>query len=80
MSESDLPSADLSPRSPPRRLKCCKPPPAHLYTIIEVDEDHLDSGVAPVSIYEDLSNYESPQDGIYDLGVLPPHHSDSDLY
>lgn len=71
MSESDLPFAELSQHSPPRRLKYCKPPPAFLHTIIEEDEDHHDPGGAPVSIYEDLRNYEI-EDGFYDQGRSPP--------
>lgn len=75
MSESDLPLAELSQHSPPRRFKYCKPPPEYLATIAEEDANHHDSGGAPVSIYEDLSNYESLEDGDYDLGMLPPHDS-----
>lgn len=73
MSESDLPLAELSQHSPRRRLKYWKSPLQYLATIAEEDAIHHDSGGAPVSIYEDLSNYESLEDGDYDLGLLPPH-------
>ena len=58
MSASDLPLAELSQHSPPRRLKFCKPPPKELYTIIEEDEAQKNPGASPVSIYEDLDNYD----------------------
>lgn len=68
MSASDLPLAELSQHSPPRRLKFCIPPPAKLYTIIEEEEDQESLGASPVSIYEDLDNYEIEDRYYYDQG------------
>jgi hypothetical protein len=73
MSASELPLAAFSQHGPPRRFKYCKPPPDFLYTIIEENEKERDCGSVPVSIYEDLSNYEI-EDSFYNSGISPLHH------
>ena len=70
MSVSDLPFTDLSQCSPTVNLS--KGSISNdVSTINEEDEDQPDSGGAPLSIYEDLSNYESLEDSDQDQGRSP---------